>query len=222
MGIIVRGSALAAAAKCTSEEPARPQLQGVWVGADGTIAATDGHVLLEIKPEASAKGNAEEWPKHASGPGEAFPAEGVVIPRTLAEGARGLAPKKHAAALLVDRVALYLRGKGASVEAWGTDLDTARSLASRPIEGPWPDYKRVIPREDQAPVLRIAFNPKKLRQVLAAMESAGVPGGEQCVGVVMEFHGPLKACVIRGATLEGQAVLGLVMPLRHPETEPAK
>lgn len=218
MALIVRASALAALVRIASQGPARPQLNGVHVATDGTMTATDGHRLLRVPPESDADSMAKDFPRPAgSKPGGALPDGGVILPPALAAEAVKLAPKKHRAEVLADRVALAMRGD--KVELFGTDLDTGRTLAAKPVEGAYPDTEQVIPKK--APAHRIAVDLDYLAEMLAAMKAAGVSGG-QGYGVILEFHGTFAAMGMRSRTTDGRDVYGLLMPLRNAELEAAE
>ena len=212
MATIVRGSVLAAVARCASDEPARPQLCGVHVAPDGTVTATDGHCLLRVSPEGDAAGQAADFPKPAGKPVEPLGPAGVIVPGSMATEAARLAPRKGSVPALVDHVALGMRGE--RVEAYGTDLDTFRTLQGRPPAGNYPDTEQVIPNKE--PLHRIALDLDLLANMLAAMKAAGVPGG-QGYGVILEFHGTFSAMCLRSRTENFQPVLGLLMPLRNEE-----
>lgn len=213
MATIVRGSILAAAAKCVSDEPARPAINGVWVGGDGSVCSTNGHILFRAKPSADCLA---DYPACYGDGGDAFNGEGIILPASVAtaaaKNAKGI-KLAGAGAMLRDRVVIVKRD-GAQSEATSTDLDSIKREQFRRIECQWPSVEQVIPKGE--PVLRIGLSLSSLETLCAAFKAAGVETRSSGGQLTFEFHGPLSAATIRAVTTDAQEVMALIMPLRLP------
>lgn len=213
MSTILSATALAAAALCTSTEKARPQLNGVHVDGNGTIRATNGHILLQVAPFPDHDKALAEYPAPPNGHGVHFSGEGFIMPRAAALAASKLAPKKGHEALRNRVVAILHEG---SAESFATDLYAHKSESFPPVEGSYPRVEQVIPKSD--PILSVWVSPENLRTVLDAMLKAGI-GQSHAPSVRMDFRSQLGAIVLTGTTPDGQGVLALCMPQVAPKVQ---
>lgn len=210
---LVSPAALAAAARFTSDDPHRPALGNVHVSPDGSLRATDGHRAVRIAPTHS-EGAALEYPDAGIPAGHHAPDKaGILVPREsaakFARTAKAMSGKS--AHPVLRAVAVSTNAERASLSA--TNLDNTAREDFRILEERFPDLVQVWPTK--APVLRIGFNAALLAEVVTALASMSDTHKDQ-LGVVMEFHGPLSACVLRCQGADAEALL---MPLRLPASE---
>jgi hypothetical protein len=192
-----------------STDATRPNLNGVHIGPDGTLTATDGHRLIRCRIEAGDEADypcpSPDWAPPV------IPAEGIILPTADARTAAKLPPKKSRIQLLCDHV--QLESCNGRIRLSATDLDTRNAIDSRPTEGPYPNVEAVLPVGD--PVAVVCFNPILMAETLLAMVKCLGCGKDAAPQVRMEIHadknGAVRAIRI-DAQKPGRKVMALVMP----------
>lgn len=216
MSVILNPKALAAAAECASEDPSRPALNGVHVDGAGWVVGTDGHVLLEVAPPASAAAMREDFPTPDGGHGEDFNGDGFTIPTANAKAAARMAPKRATHPILRYLLGI-VRGKE-TAEIFATDLDSRKVERFRMIEAPFPRWRELKPKHKTK--ARVCVNVVNLLRIADALRKAGVEDTERNGGsVLIEVRGPMDAIQFSALTGDGQAVRALLMPVRDPRAE---
>lgn len=190
-------------AKAASDDACRPQLNGVHFRPDGSIEATNGHMLLRFTPNTDPE--SVEYPAKAVGVDNLadIPPAGVIVPTETCTDAAKALPKRQRMPVLNNVVMAECNG---TVRLASTDLEKRSDHVAKPVDMPYPNTDQVFPKDD--PTLVIGFDAHYLK-TLAEAALAVNPSGE----VRLEMHGPLKAMVARVVGDRGNLV-GIVMP-RH-------
>ena len=128
-----------------SKDSTRENLCGVRFKKDGTVEATDGHILCRIKAETPPVG---EFPTV----GDAK-LEGEVQDFTLELGAverivKALPKRPRMPVLAHAAVNVPATNGNGSAEFITTDLETAQTIKGRKLEDNWPNTDMVIPADD--------------------------------------------------------------------------
>ena len=193
-----------------SSDPTRCMLQGVHVEASGNLIATDGHILGILTPSDSPED--KDFPAIGQSPGE-VPA---LVPCTLAiDGVKALAKAipakarlpilKHA---LLDHTATNANGKAVFHV---TDLDNHQVINVAKLDGTFPNYVAVMPKEP--PVYRIVFNAELLKRLAMAALTLGKDQRETAIELEFSASG-LTAMTARSTNNHGQTLTAVVMPYR--------
>lgn len=196
--VVLDVRALKSASRVVSRVVNRPALWGPCVESDGTVTATDGHMLATFPPCAHP---VHDWPCVASPNGGKIGERGVILAPEAVASALALA-KVHSkdAAGLSGKVALTV------AEGGGVEINAGRGgrIQAPTIDFPYPNWRAVLPKGEPEPVERIAFSVEYLKAVLTAFEDAGHET------VSMTFRGPLSAVSIEpnGPLRESDTRLG--------------
>jgi len=212
--MLIHKSALACHAVC-SDDAARLPLNNVHVAPDGTATATDGRVLLRVKPPVPDEA---EYPQLAPGfvPVE-IPAGGFLLPASVARDAlKALKTLKPHYGLARLGQCVQVEELNGNVTLGATDLDKRARVTGRVPEEKFPDVEQIIPRG--APAFAIAFDPCMLADLLkAVIEAAGFRHGDVGDGVRFEFREPLGPATLTATGDNGAQVFALAMPMRLPD-----
>jgi hypothetical protein len=154
--IITTLDTLQACARFAGKEETRPYLNGVFIERD-RMTATDGRALIHIKPH-----NGMYWDN-----GEFTP---FILPAETIKAIKVKAKRFETVRILLDTTEnrLYALAVTSSVvnDSGMAEylVDKGLSLSYQPIEGTFPEYKRVIPAEHQclAPHIGTGFSPAYL------------------------------------------------------------
>jgi len=154
-----------------SKDDARPLLMQIKIyKEDGKVVAvaTDSYVLGEVIEETPA---IEDFPQLKDGI-EPEPIDEVLVEASIAE---------RASKTLVKKAILPVLGYGLLEKdaLTTTNLDTATVHTIRPIEGNYPDYRKLIPEPAE---FRVTLNPKNLIKALkmfGEFESMTIEFGEK-------------------------------------------
>lgn len=176
-----------------SQEAIRPILNGVHLAPDGTMTATDGHVLLTWR-------NAAEF-DDTEGPASGLLGVGYVLEITPA--VLRLAKLRKCAAL-----SLEIAG---DVATWTPSSssghrDEMAAVRSRIIEGPYPNYRQVIPR--YVPEIVGAMPPLNAEYV-GRFALAAQQDNNNCTFTPTGNAGPVLVTFAHNPD-----ALGLLMPMR--------
>ncbi len=179
-----------------SKDDARPLLMQIKIyKEDGKVVAvaTDSYVLGEVIEETPA---IEDFPQLKDGI-EPKPTDEVLVEASIAE---------RASKTLVRKAILPVLGYGLLEKdaLTTTNLDTATVHTIRPIEGNYPDYRKLLPAEPAE--FRVTLNPKKLIQALKMF-------GE-FESMTMEFGEKRLDPVILRSNSGGVKKTVVVMPLK--------
>jgi len=191
----------------------RPVLSGVYV-TDSVSVATDAYRLLRVNHPVI---DPSEVPTDLYITSE----RDAIIPASALIKAKANMPKKHIIdALNVVSVSVDIETDRAQLVT--TDLDTVDTVKTRIIEGRYPDYTQIIPKEDDKPTVKIAINAKYLKEMAAYFEKHT----EKDNYIEIEVYKPTesgadRALIMRAKVGADQEALGLIMPLkRRPEPTP--
>lgn len=185
-------------APIASKDDTRPVLTGVKVyNEDGNVVsvATDGFMLGEVIEKTLST---EDYPKLLD---ERTPVEvdEVLIPAKTATRVAGAIVKNSAMPVL--RYAL-LEGDRIST----TDLEEITSLGFRAIEGNYPDYRQLMPKEDNPDNVVVHLDPKLLVKALKMFN------GDHVVKLIVQ-KGRLTP-VLLTAEIETGKKTAVIMPLK--------
>ena len=195
-----------------SKDVTRAVLNGVLIEPDGKTVATDGHILAEISP--CTEFEEADFPvREGAAPAWAPEGEGVVVPAEVCKKAAKLPSSKRHHLLILNAIQLCKNGSGP--EFMATDLDTESRAAFRPLDGPFPNYRQVIPKTESAK-FRIGFSVAVLEKAVKIAKEFSEARPEN---TTMEFYlfDPQKAAVCKVRT--GYASRGLQFVI-DPDVEP--
>lgn len=128
-----------------SKDESRANLCGVRFKKDGTVEATDGHILCRIKAEAPP---VEEFPvvvgAELDGEVEDFTLELGAVERIV----KAIPKRTRMPVLAHAAVNVSATNGNGSAEFITTDLETAQTIKGRKLDDHWPNTDSVIPAED--------------------------------------------------------------------------
>jgi DNA polymerase-3 subunit beta len=171
--------------------------------ADVTLVATDGHIMLAHPvPLADVEGVIE--------PGQ------YIIPRDALEA---VTPMKAGRTALP--IKLTIRTPAPTIDAEGrtvaarpeVEITGATTLVTAPIDGRYPDWRRVLPRT--ASGVRAPFDGRLIGRVTKAYDYMN--DKPTYFQLTIHHNGPTGAALITGWKGDG---LGVIMPMRDPDTFP--
>jgi DNA polymerase III sliding clamp (beta) subunit (PCNA family) len=166
----------------------------------GKAVATDGYRLLIIEAE---EPRLDDIPRVAGQ--EPVALENVTVrAKDLVRAVKPIKRNKHVEVL---NTAWTVKAEEGFVRLVTTDLETTSIIDSRIIENSYPDYEKVIVKEEPKGVVRVDV--KLLEGLLSAVRKAGV------AHIDLEFHGELKPLQIKGKDFKEREVTALVMPIRR-------
>ena len=188
MKVIFEANKVAAAAIAISNEPTRYYLNGVFFTKDGHCVGTDGHLLTVAKTNGELSEDLTEQ--------NDIPEPGIIVP-------------------ISNKAITALKNKNAHHVIFEHEMVTVRTLqnevlyieAARPIDGTFPDWKRVIPQDsfDNAPG---AFGRKLLERIA---KTSAVIGKE---GEAVRITGESATDAHRVAYGKQTDIYSVVMPMR--------
>ena len=147
----------------TSEEKSRYSLNGIRVEADGTTVATDGAQLIAVAPCRE-----DQFPVPHIGIG----GDGVILHRDDARAALASIPKRavpHAPG--ADCIAVTQCN--GTVDLTAVSVHGPTTTAAEPLEGPFPQYKAIIPsRLSNPPAVTIKVGLARLAKLTATLKRA--------------------------------------------------
>lgn len=193
----------------------RTTLNGIQVETDGTLVATDGHVLGILKPR---QGKEEEFPALKGLPNleTTEPLKPCVLSKSaLLSVAKQLKAPKQFPILNFAQIDTVEANKNGHVPMRITDLENQNVASVVKIEGTFPDYKRVVPDEDSLGY-RICFDAAILMQALqAAVQHCGKDRA------IVEFEFPTNGLGGTSAVVansECQTLQMVIMPCKGKRT----
>lgn len=199
MKLSINPHLFAAVAKFKASGDIRYYLNGVYVEPFPTggvlIVATNGHALCLWK---DANGFVER----------------PAIVRTSAKLLAACASKKaELLQLNEDRLTV--------TEELGVELYVEPRREKWEIEGNFPDWKRVIPKTEEAPTLFDAVNPAYVSRVTEALK---IGTNNQKFGCAISFNQPAKnsGVVVSSASVDAQDFVAVIMPLRESASSQPK
>lgn len=186
--------------------PAKPDiryyLNGIKVEIgpeEARLVATDGHKLGVLRLDQA--GTVEGWPANLGGAVE------VIVPAAIVKGIKSAGGRR--ASHLGVTLELELDAPG-GMRCALRDHQAGTCVAFAPVDGTFPDYRRVMPRE-AASGIAAQFNPA----LLADFEACGVElaGKARALQTIVAHNGPEKVAFVTFAC-EPARFAGLVMPYR--------
>lgn len=153
--------------KIASADQTRLALNGLYVDGDTTVA-TDGHRVIRVQTQSPA---VEDWPANGVKWDKEEP---FIMDKKTVEKALKNIPKKTDLPIL-QNVGVGLihtdQYDPKKIVCQTTDLDTTDNVESKPIDGIYPDYKRIIPDyEDKEQYQCVAISAKYLKEVCMILE----------------------------------------------------
>jgi len=192
-------------AMATSKDEIRPVLASVKFK-DGKQIGTDGFYMLMIQEKNVDKADIPiiEDKKYE-------PVEEAMIPaKELIAFAKKI---KKSNTLPILENAWTIPTEEGSIKLITTDLDNSSYLQTRKVAGEYPNVDKIIDEaKAKKPVIEINFSPKKMRELLQAMEKAGLDQGYSMV--TMQLTGVNDAIVLTGNDSEKREVFGMLMPMK--------
>ncbi len=199
---------LAGLVKLAATEEGRYAMQSVMleITPEGYRAvATNGKVLGLIEgPPVGAFADYPALPGLATATNGA--SVGLIPSKAWTEGFR-MIPKNMAKYKPILNSLVCILGRH-EVSFGATDLERAPTSYNRLLEGRFPDYRQVFPRQDV--VVEITVNPLLLIEVLKV--AAAIAPADACK-VTLSIHTPTVPMLVKTKNAQGQKFTGLVMPL---------
>jgi len=202
MRLLSKGHAVVTKAASTDET--RYVLNGVYLeetekGLKAT--ATDGCILATVEDIDKAMG-AEDFPVNVMPKDAENGAVAAIVPTAAFNDIVKAVPKRVTLPVL-ERVAVVM-GKATSTMGV-TDLQNPTIKVAQNIDGVYPKYEQIIPRDK--PALAISFDPEYMLKVCQIAKSFGLRG------MKMEFTTPESPVKVSGKR-DGQSLTIVLMPLR--------
>lgn len=179
--------------------------QDAMLVTDKATIATNGHYLVWVSVPAQHK--AQDFPVIDHAPEVTDEHPPFLLGREDAGKIIKALPRKHRIPILTC-AGVVVKGTQPIVEV--TDLDCPQVFRPRPPEGKFPEWEKVMPKEE--PVAQFAVNAAHLAKL--AKFAAEVDNADKPV-VVISFYGPDKAIRLECADKDGeQGMTALLMPIR--------
>jgi hypothetical protein len=184
-------------AKIASKLDTKPEIAGVFFTKTKTVA-TDSFRLIEISVP---KVKAEDYPITPQGSAMRG-CDPFIVEAT---GLGKIKLPKNKSLPIVNNFAVKHIDKD-KVEFLTTDLESTQLIQLRRIEGQFPDYEQIFPKD--APVVEVAVNAAYLSGLLDIL---GKLGGTN--GVKMKFYGSDKPIVLEASNGD-QSGRGMIMQIK--------
>lgn len=183
--MIIRRETLKAVLSATTANETRYNLDAVQIQLDGSVVATDGHVLLVAKEHDPHKD--EDFPVKDITEFKGSPDKPVLLPRSLAEKLIAALPKRSAVPIL-DAVQVSTDGEAGSVIS-ATDLEVPYVVRLPKDDNGqrFPAYAHILPAADR-PALTVRLAVNVLQAVIKA--ATAVQGRKTTTGGVITFQIP--------------------------------
>ena len=200
-----------AVAQFAGHDDARYMLTGIHLEASGNLIATDGHMLGIVTPGEPLPD--ADFPSVGQSTGE----QPALMPCTLAlDGLMQVSkaiPKKSIQPIikhaLLDHTATNANGKAVF---YVTDLDNPQIVNVAKLDGTFPNYAAVIPKDP--PVYRIVFDAQLLKRLAVAALTLG-KDDKQTTALELEFTASgLQGMKATSTNKDGQILTAVVMPLK--------
>ena len=186
-----------AVAKIASKSGIREEIRSVLFTSDKSVA-TDSVRLLEVS--VATTGTAEEFPQVDGMSAMRGCSPFMVSAKQVAE----LKPKGAKHLPITEFVALkHIDDK--RVEFLMTDLESSQVKQARRVDGKFPDYEQIFPKEDA--VAEVVLNGEMFSELVKVMSGLH----EQ---VKVKFYGKEKPIVLECGT-DAQKARGMIMPIRE-------
>lgn len=186
--MILRAEALKAALACVTGGHEKFFIQGIHVCPDGTVEATDGHVLVRVKdpspfPDA-------DFPSKGVAPFKGNPEKAVTVPASHLKGLLAIVPKKTPIPIL-QAVQLSTNGEegGVNISATNLETPTIAHIEASDTELPFPNVENVMVSADR-PALSVTFSVEALKSMIQAAEA--VQRGRKPVTQFITVHIPTE------------------------------
>lgn len=184
----------------------RPEISGVLTFKGGA-AATDSYCLAEIRMKSPLP--ASDFPLLPESPAPQDLDENLILPAAfVAELAKSISSKPTLPAL--DCAAYCGKDKDGNPIFLTTDLETSQEHKTRAIEGHWPDYLKLIPKQE--PTAKISISPELLLKA-AKLLSAFNKKGAGLPRVELSIYGATDPVMLTSETSDHKAMV-LVMPIK--------
>jgi hypothetical protein len=208
------------AALCSKEE-SRFTLKAILVTPEASVE-TDGHQLIKVTlPNLKV----ESFPDIANKPKPVDTWKPFLLPASEALNIVKALPKKSSIPVLKCAAVTEATDQNGHASILVTDLEMTREFNPKKPEGNFPDYERVMPKDEEVEY-RTAFNPELLGRVLKQVqdfisEDKTVRRGiRHFNGCILSFTKPNGALRIEAKNDEGQTMTAVVMPMRDDYAEP--
>lgn len=192
-------------ADLASKEESRFSINGILVTPEETVA-TNGHILARVTMP-KVDGDFPDFP----GCTRAEQFEPFVLDRKTAKEIARAIPIRPTLPIL-EHVLIGSEGSNGTASLAVTDLELTRVFLTKKTTLPFPDYKKVFPKD--SPEYVVAFNCDYL---IAALKQVRGFIGNFTACAVMCFHGPQGPLVI-SAEKDGQRMDVMIMPMRNEKS----
>lgn len=206
-------------ARFASKESSRYTLQAILVEPSATVA-TDGHTLVWVSTPTDKP---EDFPVVDGAPKPTREFAPFLLALDAAAAIEKALPRKSTIPVLMNAaISTEPNGDGASRPVITvTDLETPQVFRPGKVDGRFPQYENVMPKEDAKPVFTIELDAAKLEALSKAFREFTHESNPQHHTVRIEFYGADKA-VRFDANNCGQGMTGLLMPHKAGEKRPER
>lgn len=184
--------------KIASKSETRPELAGVFITKDKTVA-TDSFRLIEMSTPSNIK--AEDYPKVQGKTAMRGFKPFIISAKELSK----IKIPKNKSLPIVENIAIS-HVDNTHVELMTTDLETADIKSFRKIDGTFPDYEKIFPKEN--PKAEVELNAEYLAEVCEVLSKIN-----NLKSVKIKFYGDNMPLVLE-AKNQDQASRAMIMPLR--------
>lgn len=183
-----------------------PELQGVYITPDETVV-TDTFTLICVS---TPKGqDVKDFPQPPDGQEIKARKVHTIIPSSVAKSVMSKIKLNQTLPILEHAIIKGFQ-KEERITFASTDLETWDETTANVVEGKFPEYKDIIPKEK--PQAKVCVNIGYLSSVLSALARTT----SHLNDVEIELHGADKPIVLRTSN-ENQKTLALVMPIRKED-----
>jgi DNA polymerase III sliding clamp (beta) subunit (PCNA family) len=187
-----------------AKDKARPEITGVLLTPDGTMAATDSYSLAEIKMKSMPKD--DDFPLVAGHEQPVPLTSPVIIPAKFVASLGQSIPIN--AGLPILEYAALAKADENFVQFVTTDLETSQDHLTRKIDGQFPDYEKVLPKGK--PVVEVTLNHEYLFQAAKLLTQFNKGRGVKMVK--LSIYQPNEPVIMTSETNEHTAKV-VLMPL---------
>jgi len=197
-------------ARFAGQNDVRYMFTGVQV-TSSHVVATNGHMLCLLAHQTDY--SADDFPACGQSTGEPEAIKPCVVDAESWSKVAKQIPKNKRGSMPVLGHALLdtsAANKNESVPLYVTDLENPQTISLKKMDGTYPDYEQVIPKEE--PEYTICVNPAYLEKIGRAYKDLG----EQSVDIAL--HGRLKPLVFTraGTANDKQEMTVVLMPINSP------
>ncbi len=195
-------------ADIASKNSDRVEITGVLFKKDRTVA-TDAYKLIEVKnPEIFQKNDDIPVLPDKTKVWNGFLKKGVILPVKAIKKIRQNLPDIKNSSLPVLKSCWFTDKSNAEmVEIASTDLEIVNKIQVKNIQGNFPDYQNIIPKNYKQ---KITISIKHLKDMIKTLEAMDIQDGS----IELAIKDDISPVMIKAKTKQEQEITGLLMPIK--------